>query len=256
MLNNLMPDKTPYYRIRFSYRKCLTHYMNAIFDKNKFYNRKRKPFVKHLEKQKRTRFISINNNVFWPGRKIFKNAKMIHLIRHPKDIIISGYFYHKKGSELWNTLPIRRPHLYCLSFELDDVYNEQEKKLLNPEITYQQLLENLSFEKGMMTEIVWVKYVHTFNPIPFYESPLIQTFRFENIVEEPVKKIEEICRYWELSDQEIEYYCQRAAHFDKTPNYKIRDRSAYQYQKYFDDTLNLFYKKHFGNVVRRLEYPD
>lgn len=230
--------------------------MNAIFDKNKFYNRQRKLFVKHLEKKKRQRFISINNNVFWPGRKIFENAKMVHLIRHPKDIIISGYFYHKKGSELWNREPMHRLRLYYLSFEMDDIYNEQEKKMLNPSTTYQELLENLSFEKGMMTEMVWVKYVHGFNPIPFYESPIIQTFRFEDIVAEPIKNIEAICRHWQLSEKEIEYYCQRAAHYDKTPNYKIRDRSAYQYQKYYDDDLNKFYKKHFGNVVTRLDYPD
>lgn len=259
MFKDLIRKRTPspYYLIRFSYRKCLTHYMNAIFDKNKFYNlRLRKSFVAHLEQRKKGRFIAINNNLFWPGRKIFKDAKIIHLIRHPKDVVISGYFYHKRGSESWNREPLHRLPLYHLSFELDNIYNEQEKRLLHPQTTYQQLLESLSFEKGLMTEMVYLKYVHSFNPIPYYESPLIRTWRFEDIVAEPVNKIEEICKYWQLSETEIDYYCQRAAHYEQNPNYDIRDRSAYQYQKYYDASLNKFYNQQFCNVVKRLDYPD
>ncbi|MEO0723818.1 MAG: sulfotransferase domain-containing protein [Bacteroidota bacterium] len=254
---SLFRRETPYYRIRFSYRKCLTHYMNAIFDRNIFYNRRRrKEFVAHLEKKKRGRFIAINNNLFWPGRKIFENARIVHLIRHPKDIVISGYFYHKKGSELWNREIIRQLPLYRLQFEMDDIYNEQEKKMLNSGPTYQQLLEFLPLEKGLMTEMVWIKYVHSFNPLPYYQALGIQTFRFEDIVTDPVKSITAICRQWQLTEEEIAYYCKRALHYQKNPTYKIRDRSPYQYQKYYDDGLNRFYKKHFGNVVTRLDYPD
>ncbi len=231
--------------------------MNAIFDKNTFYYRgRREEFVAHLEKKKRARFVSINNNVFWPGRKIFDNASIIHLIRHPKDIVISGYFYHKKGSELWNREPIKYQPLYRLQFEMDAIYNEQEKRMLNSETTYQQLLEFLPLEKGLMTEMVWVKFMHGFNPLPYYQTPSIPTFRFENIVADPVKEIEAICRHWQLTEEEVEYYCKRAIHFQKNPTYNIRDRSPYQYQNYYDDTLNVFYKKHYGNVVTRLDYPD
>ena len=163
----------------------------------------------HLKKKKRGRFIAINNNVFWPGRKIFDNAKIVHLIRHPKDIVISGYFYHKKGSELWNRETIRYQPLYRLQFEMDDIYNDQEKKMLNPETTYQQLLEYLPLEKGLMTEMVWIKYVHSFNPLPYYQTPGIQTFRFEEIMADPVKEIEAICRHWQLTDDNQQSYFRR-----------------------------------------------
>ncbi|MCP3932127.1 MAG: hypothetical protein GY705_23895 [Bacteroidetes bacterium] len=181
---------------------------------------------------------------------------MIHLIRHPKDIVISGYFYHKKGSESWNTDPLLSPWINKLSFELDHILSDEEKKLLNPLICYQQLLEALSFEKGMMVEMVWLKYIHTFNPIPYYQSPIIQTYRFEDIVEKPVDSIRQICNFWQLSEEETEYYCHRADHYDRNPNYPIRNRSAYQYKEYFNDELNAFFAHHFHKVVNRLDYPD
>lgn len=243
-----------YYRVRFSYRKCLTHYMNAVFDENVFFL-SRKEFADHLKNERRERFLSINNQVFWPEREIFRKARMVHLIRHPKDLVVSGYHYHKKGAEFWTDEPISRLALYQLSFELDNIYNDEEKRLINPEMTYRRLLNSLPFEKGIMTEMVWLKYVVTFNPVPFFESPLMKTFRFEDIVDEPVKRVEDICRFWLLNEEKLEYFRKRAAFYDKHPNYEIRDRSAYQYQQIFSPSLNAFFERHFGRVATRLGYP-
>lgn len=257
MFSKLFKPQVKPYLIRLGYRKCLTHYMDAVFDKNRHYfHSQRKGFVEHLETQKPGRFISINNNVFWPERKIFQNARMVHLIRHPKDIVISSYFYHKKGSEQWTIEPIFRLWLYRLAFELDHMLNDNEKKLLDPRLTYQHLLENLPLEKGMIAEMILLKFIHTFNPIPFYQSPIIQTFRFEEMVNNMEGSIQQICQSWQLSEEETVYYTQRAAHFDQNPNYEIRDRSAYQYKKYFNKTLNHFFAQQFPNVAKRLDYPD
>lgn len=249
------PELQPYC-IRFGYHKCLTRYMGAIFDKNKHFLGNRIGFATHLRENHPGRFISINNNIFWVERKIFDHARMIHLMRHPKDVVISGYFYHKKGPEKWTVTPLLRRQLYKFSFELNQIYNEAERKLLHPEITYQQLLEALPYEKGMMTEMIWLKHIKTFNPIVYYQAPQVKTFRFEEIMSDPPAYVRQMCTYWQLSEEEIEYYSQRAAHFNRNPSYPVRDSSAYQFKKHFNKALDQFFSKHFNDVVGRLDYPD
>lgn len=253
--NQFQRDVSPYL-IRFSYHKCLTRYMGAIFDKNQHFRSKKELFKKHLIEKKRGRFLSINNVAMWPGRKIFDNARMIHIIRHPKDIVISGYHYHKKGSEEWNRRPLPRGKLYKFILELDHVLNEQERKLLHPEITYQQLLETLPFEKGMMAEMVWLKYIKTFNPLIYYQSKLLPTYRFEKIMEDSTEGVRKICKHWRLNEEEMEYYCNRAAFFERNPSYPIRNRTAYQYKDIFNKELNAFFNQQFNNLTKRLDYPD
>lgn len=249
------PNPLPY-RIRFSYHKCLTRYMGAIFDKNKHFKSKEKDFMRHIMDRKSPRFISVNNSVIYPSRKFLAQTRMVHLIRHPKDLIISGYHYHKKGPELWNRMRFSWPKFYKFSLELDHVLNDQEKKMLRQDLTYQQLLETLPFEKGMMVEMVWLKYIKTFNPLIYYQSPMLPTFRFEEIMEEPVEGVRKICRHWQLTEEETTYYCDRAAHYNRNPSYPIRNSAAYQYKEVYTKELNRFFKQQFNELVTRLDYPD
>lgn len=249
------PQRLPYL-IRFSYHKCLTRYMGVIFDDTKHFFSHQTEFIQHIVKKKKPRFLSLNNGTAYPGHKTLVNARMVHLIRHPKDLIISGYHYHKKGSELWNTFRLPKPKFYRFSLELDHVLNDQEKKLLHPELTYQQLLENLSFEKGMMAEMVWLKYIKTFNPLIYYQSSLLPTYRFEEIMQDPVEGVRKICQHWQLSEKETAYYCERASHYNQNPNYPIRNSAAYQYKEVYTKELNSFFEQQFNKLVTRLDYPD
>ncbi len=230
--------------------------MGAIFDKNQHFQDKKQDFIKHLIERRSPRFISINNAVIYPGRKFFDKARMIHLIRHPKDLIISGYHYHKKGSETWNTMSMPKRKFYRFLLELDHVLSDQEKKLLHPEVTYQELLQGLPFEKGMMAEMVWLKYIKSFNPLTYYQSPLLPTYRFEEIMEDPVEGVRKICQHWQLSEKETAYYCDRAAHYNRNPSYPIRNSAAYQYKEIYTKELNRFFKQQFNELVTRLDYPD
>lgn len=244
------------YLIRFSYHKCLTRYMGVTFDHTKHFFSHQKEFLQHIVEQRVPRFISLNNGAVYPGRKILADARMVHLMRHPKDLVISGYHYHKKGSELWNTLAFGKGKFFKILLELDHVLNDQERKLLHPEVTYQQLLEGLPFEKGMMAEMVWLKYIKTFNPLIYFQSQLLPTYRFEDIMEDPVAGVRKICQHWQLSEEEVAYYCERAGHFNRNPSYPIRNSSAYQYQEVYTKELNRFFKQQFNDLVTRLDYPD
>lgn len=230
--------------------------MGAIFDKNQHFQSNNQDFIKHLIERRSPRFISINNAVIYPGRKFFDKARMIHLIRHPKDLIISGYHYHKKGPELWNRMGFSWPKFYQFSLEMDHILNDREKKMLRPELTYQQLLEALPFEKGMMAEMVWLKYIKTFNPLIYYQSPRVSTYRFEEIMEDPVQGVQRICQYWQLTDKETAYYCDLANHYNQNPSYPIRNSTAYQYKEVYSKELNQFFKQQFNELAKRLDYPD
>lgn len=236
---NLKVNKAPY-KIRFDYHKCLTRFMSSAFDKNYHFRGNRKRFVQHLEGVKAPRFISLNNQVLWPDRKIFSDALMTHTIRHPIDLIISGYFYYKKSPEKWTVDTMRRLWLYFFSFELDTILNTREKKLLSSEISYQQLLNELPFEKGMMVEMVWLEYIKTFNLLVYYNCEKILTLRFEDIVQDLQEEIQKMCSHWQLDEEQIAYYVDRAVFFTKRPIYPIRNKSAYQFRNYFNKDLDSF----------------
>ncbi len=245
------------YKIRFGYHKCLTKYMNSIFDDGKhFLDLDYRKFVEHIETETPTEFIAINNYLFKPDRKIFSDAKIVHLIRHPKDLIVSGYFYHKRGAEVWTQISMPYRLSCCYLRELRNILSEQEKEILRGLPSMQEMLNSLDLEKGMMLEIVWRKYEKDFNPVPYYKCSNIQTFRFENIMQDPYTAIEEMCAFWKLDDEKTAYYLERLTDVHKQPSSHIRDSSSYQYKEHFNINLDAFFENAFHGMQLDLGYPE
>lgn len=70
------------------------------------------------------------------GCKIFVNVKMVYLICYFKDLVIFGYYYYKKGLEIWNKMLLFKLKFYKFFLELDYVLNDEEKKLFYLEVIY------------------------------------------------------------------------------------------------------------------------
>ena len=114
------------HRVRFGHHKCLTRYFNRIFTENVHCLGNLSHFFTFLEREPTSRFLSLNNKVVDPDQPLLRNALMFHVIRHPKDLILSGYFYHKRGTEPWTTDKILFGWRANLLFELADALTADE----------------------------------------------------------------------------------------------------------------------------------
>ena len=88
--------------------------------------------------------------------------------------------------------------------------------------------------------MVWLEYIKTFNLLVYYNCEKILTLRFEDIVQDLQEEIQKMCSHWQLDEEQIAYYVDRAVFFTKRPIYPIRNKSAYQFRNYFNKDLDSF----------------
>ena len=96
--------------IHCSYHKCLTVYyrriMDAVFNRCLPWGRGYRHFNSDLEAFYRDcrshRIASVNNRFLdFPQLGRFRISRFI---RDPRDLVVSGYFYHRRGAENWTTM--------------------------------------------------------------------------------------------------------------------------------------------------------
>ncbi len=245
----------PGYNIRFGYHKCLSVFMNQVFHKTASYL-SREDFINHFDSPEKSRFVSISNQLFSPDKDFLADSRIVHLIRHPKDLIVSGYFYHKRGTEPWASEE-KIGFLLASTYlrELRHILSDEEKEFIKSLPTMQAILELLDFNKGMMLEIVWRKYVKKFNPVALYQHPRVTSFKFEDIMDDTAGQLEKICIAWQLDDTEIAYYLERAEIVQAKSTGHIRDSTPYQYHQYFDSEITQYFNEQFHGIEADLDYP-
>ncbi len=105
-----MTSDTKLHLIHGSYHKCLTVYfgriMHAVFNRCLPWSSGYRHYNSHLEDFydgfHTHRIASINNRALDLER--LGRFRISRFIRDPRDLVVSGYFYHKRGSESWLTI--------------------------------------------------------------------------------------------------------------------------------------------------------
>lgn len=102
-----------------------------------------------------------------------------HLIRDPRDVVISAYHYHLWTTEKWANIPMGR---------LPEVTKERWR-LIEPErhagLTYREYLNTLDPEEGLATEMkrsvyTFLREVTSWN----YDDPRFIELRYEDLVQD------------------------------------------------------------------------
>ena len=242
--------------LRFGHHKCLTRYFNRIFEGNVHFKGQAEKFFRFLRQQTESRFASLNNATVRPDRPLLRASACFHVLRHPKDLIISGYFYHRRGAESWTHFPIQFGLASRYRLELGDALEGDELALIKADSSTKWLLETLPFESGLMLEMVLRKYRCGLNPIPLYESDAVKTVRFEEVMARPVEEVGAVCEHFGLDDEATERILSRTLEVHETKTEHIRDRSAYQYRSHFTPRLDRFFAQQFPRLVERLDYEN
>ena len=139
--------------------------------------------------------IFVQNNSFVDIDKL-SGFRGSHLIRDPRDIVISGYFYHLWTNEYWSHIPMKKllgdkdPHWPYFSI------GEFGEK------TYQEYLKSQDQETGILTEIrrsagYSLKHMADWN----YSNPNFIEIKYEELMSDWEKEFTRLFTHYGFNQQ-------------------------------------------------------
>lgn len=166
-----------------------------------------------------------------------------HLVRDPRDIVVSGYRYHLRSSELWLHRPIPEFHGQ----------------------TYQERLNSLPREEGLALEIARSAQLFRMMRCWDYDDPRVLEFRYEDVFGNDEHLWRTLMTHWGLEGDDLERAVEIGVHHAYR-NVKARAEAAgsepkhlgkgapKQWQDEFTPALIDLIEEAAGDLITRLGY--
>ena len=247
--------------IHCSYHKCLTVYYAKVMEKlyntllpwskgYRHFNSRVDEFYENLDNYK---ILSVNNHKLDFER--LGEFRLSRFVRDPRDMIVSGYFYHKRGAEDWCNIVGPKP---------DDwkVVNGNIPKEMGPEHSYSSYLQSLSQEEGLLAEIEFRKHHYESMLAWPTDDPRIVTFRYEDILGHEQNIYGQVFEFYELPWMEriiANYLVGKYAAKGGKKKYHIRNPEPNQWKKCFTPRVSDYFHERYSGVLDKLGYdpnPD
>jgi hypothetical protein len=198
------------------------------------------------------KILSVNNRALDLAR-LGNDYRISRFIRDPRDLVVSGYFYHKRGSEKW-----------CNQVNPQD----QDWQIINGCIpegmgeghSFTSYLNSLDQEAGLMAEIEFRRY-HFESMLAWPDAnPQIKIFRYEAILGQEVETFRQLFGFYDLPWLEREMACVLARRFSAQQHQKqdshIRNPAAGQWQQYFTPRVEAYFHDRHQTLVEKLGYAS
>lgn len=194
-----------------------------------------------------------------------------HFIRDPRDVIVSGYLYHKRCKELWCTnsdLDFHSPILY------PNVPYSQQHRAEEWKRQYLISLENKSYQQnlierderdGLLFEMEhygrWtIEAMINWD----YNHPNIEEVKFETLMSEYRLTFQRLFDHFGFSKGQTvraldivdEEDINRMTEDEIKKNPHISSRQTTKWGKYFKDVHEVAFQHRFGDALARLSYED
>lgn len=244
-------------RTHCSYHKCLTMYVRRCFDKavriayplsgsyRHFFHRI-DDFYRNCNEYNISTISGSNINL-----DLFEDIKVSRFIRDPRDLLISGYFYHKRSAEDW-----------CNHINPEDldwgIVNGAIPKAIPKDTSFSQYLNKVSIEEGLLAEIEFRKY-HFKNMLNFNDSDSrVQTYRYEEIIGNEEHIFNKIFSFFEIppiakkiSSHYVKKYSATSI-LNKSDH--IRNPNSGQWKKYFTPKVEDRFNEKYTDLLIKLGY--
>jgi len=192
--------------LHFTYHKAMTVFFNNVFRAisekfNIYHTFYHKAILNGVQQdifhRNDLRIISLNDD-----QLSLANApkyKGTHLIRDPRDLLVSGYRYHKYCKEAWALAPFTEETL--------ELYSIKELGLLQlaEKMNYQQLINHIDIETGYLLELN-LRKPHFEAMLNWnYQNPNILELRYENIFDKEIEVFRQIFKHYGFNNTITDY---------------------------------------------------
>ncbi len=241
-----------------SYHKCLTVYfrrvMDAVFNRCLPWSGGYRHYNSHLEDFYRgfrdDRVSSINNRALDLER--LGRFRLSRFIRDPRDLIVSGYFYHRRGAEEWVRLEAPTDEDWYFANGVVPAALRRRGG------SFADYLQAVPEEEGLLAELEFRR--------PHFESMArwpdgradIATFRYEEILGNEATVVGRLCDFYGLSRLErtlASGFARRYSLGRRRRDPHIRNPRAGQWREHFTPRLRRAFEASHGGLLERLGYP-
>jgi hypothetical protein len=249
-------------RVHAGYHKCLTKFTKQVYNglcKHRF-RKRRLSSVKRFrhffhrldhfyDQCQQFDICSISGNYIDLDR--FEDIRVVRVIRDPRDLIISAYYYHKRAAEPWTKLANPTDEDWKL------VRGAVPANLpTNTSLT--KYLNEVSLEEGLHAEIEFRKY-HYQSMLEWPENdPRVILLRYEDIIGNEVRTFWKILSFFGFSLPTRVIGSRLAKRFSSKSKHAvvqhIRNPNSGQWREHFTPGLTKRFNELYGDVLNRYGY--
>lgn len=171
------------------------------------------------------------------GTRMFRGS---HVIRDPRDLVVSGYHYHKVTREKWCSKP-----------------NEKRPGGLS----YQAYLLTLSDHEGLMAEIDYVaRRTGAAMAAWNYDQPEFLEIRYEEAISDELGTFKRLFQWYGFDDRAIQIGLQAVSKLSlkrggADPSH-VRSGIPGEWRRFFTEEHIEYFKERTGDLVCRLGYEQ
>ena len=204
-------------------------------------------------KTKRLDVYSVNNfNV-----PIDENMRVSHFIRDPRDLMVSGYHYHKWTGEAWcNDESISYDHIS---------HHHLFKKYIGGAelwplgVSYQEFINKVTKKQGLILELIWRKSHFETMQSWDYSSSNVLLLKYEDVIDHEEEFFEILFNHYNfpkewLSDflKIVSKHSRKNARLSEKSH--TRNGSAKQWASEFDDDIQAEFNSFYPTLLNKTGY--
>lgn len=245
--------------IHCSYHKCLTVYyrrvMDSVFNRLQPWGRGFRHFNSHVddfyESLGEHRIASVNNQALDLDR--LGEFRITRFVRDPRDLVVSGYFYHRRGSEPWTLIQ---------SPTADDWYFANgfvPEGLRRSRMSFAEYLQSLPPEDGLLAELEF-RTLHFDSMLRWPDQhPHILTQRYEDILGNEVTAFRRIFDFYGLGFIERRlglWFANRYSFTKRSRDPHVRNPVSGQWREHFTPRVKRAFDSRYAELIGRFGYPE
>ncbi|MCG8469288.1 MAG: sulfotransferase domain-containing protein, partial [Gemmatimonadetes bacterium] len=240
-----------------SYHKCLTVYfgrvMRSVFRRCLPWSGGYRHFNSDAEefhaRFRDLRVASINNRALDLDR--LGSFRITRFLRDPRDLVVSGYLYHRRGAEPWTTSP--SPTARDWAF----VNGAVPDALRAHGGSFADYLQSVPGEEGLLAELEFRRH-HLASMMAWPpHHPDILTLRYEDVIGDEVSAFERIFDWYGCSSIERRlgvWFARRYAVGRRGGDAHVRDPSPGQWRRHFTPRVAAAFESRHPGLVSALGY--
>jgi hypothetical protein len=195
-------------------------------------------------------YLSSTNGFAVELDRLPKEFRITRFIRDPRDLIVSGYYYHKRGAEPW--FRMKNPtNKYWEPINGNVPVNQ------NADQSYSEYLSDLSIEDGLIAELEFRKFhLESFRNWP--EDERIKIFKYEDILHNEEVVFEELTDHLQFSRARkkviLKYARQYAYNAQNKKSSHIRNPKPSQWKDVFTEKVLTEFNESYSDILERHGY--